>query len=565
MSSNTTISIQSLPNEVLLKIISYLPAHTAGLCICPHDIIYSVDSGPCPDCPWPSELRLEDDPPGTEFWTPQLATALLMPLALSNKRFYGVLTPTLEKLLFAGVTRYDLFTLKNSRVISSNYQYVLPYKLGRRLPWSTTPRRPQLEVSVIEYNAIYANIVFLRRLLAAGVPVTGPHREKSKCINALSAAGLMNNLEVMNILLDAGADPNDTADPQLSLHYAAAEGHAACAELLLDRGAKVNSTHHPEGLSALHIAVKRSDHALATLLIDRGANPNLASRAGDTPLHVAVSGTCKSSHTPVSIEMMQLLLACGADPGAHNMQGRPPLHAALMPAGPGMARDVDAVQALLSGDDALRRADRGGNTTLHYLAAAAQPDLAALAALLKRGAPVAAVNAAGATALVAAVRGMGDDRPISEDEGAAAAVRLLLAAGADPNAAACFGAPLLVAMRSAYLYSRGLAHTALALLDAGASVHARHPVTGDTALHVVLRAQAYGFARLLLGRGADPCARNNEGVRAQDCAESKMIKILSVNSVVCTMKWDLSLSAFDRWRSERLLKSLEGMISTSGI
>jgi ankyrin repeat protein len=53
------------------------------------------------------------------------------------------------------------------------------------------------------------------------------------------------------------------------------------------------------------------------------------------------------------------------------------------------------------------------------------------------------------------------------------------------------------------------------LLDAGAPIDAQHE-DGDTALHHAIRMGHFGVARVLIGRGANQCIRNNEGKLARD-------------------------------------------------
>jgi ankyrin repeat protein len=172
-------------------------------------------------------------------------------------------------------------------------------------------------------------------------------------------------------------------DPLLD---AVRRGDLATVRSLLQGRANPN-TAQPSGLSALHLAAQRGSIEIAKHLIDAGATVNAPTdRGGYTPLHLAAGAG--------QTEMVSFLLFARAD--------------------------VDAVTA-----------DRV--TPLH-LAAQAQNGEGAVRELIRRGAPV---NAREATA---------DLTPImfADAAGRAAAVRELLAAGADPGAASPETAGLLL-------------------------------------------------------------------------------------------------------------------------
>lgn len=94
-------------------------------------------------------------------------------------------------------------------------------------------------------------------------------------------------------------------------------------------------------------------------------------------------------------------------------------------------------------------------------------------------------------------------------------VRLLLAAGADPDPAdGRHGDTAL--MRAA---NGGHDEVVLMLLDAGANIHATDP-TGCTPLHFAARNGELSTVRLLVQRGASPTARDQEGLTPRQKAEN---------------------------------------------
>ncbi|HEV3025836.1 MAG TPA: ankyrin repeat domain-containing protein, partial [Pirellulales bacterium] len=136
----------------------------------------------------------------------------------------------------------------------------------------------------------------------------------------LAAAG-SGDLETMRLLLDAGAKADDfptsnqpraadgAAGMRTPLMWAAYYNDARMVRLLLDHGADPNqSTYFGNPLSH---ACWNDGFEAAELLIDRGANVNARDAlANFTPLHWA-AGT--ESHRP---HLVKLLLAHGADPNA---------------------------------------------------------------------------------------------------------------------------------------------------------------------------------------------------------------------------------------------------------
>ena len=120
-------------------------------------------------------------------------------------------------------------------------------------------------------------------------------------------AARTNDVEVMRLLLDGGADPSITlADGTTVLMLAAGQGLGAprgdgprirvpteagaveAVRLLLDRGVDINATS-TNGNTALHAAVNRGD-SVVKLLAERGADLTAKNKAGQTPLDIALGG-----------------------------------------------------------------------------------------------------------------------------------------------------------------------------------------------------------------------------------------------------------------------------------
>jgi hypothetical protein len=140
--------------------------------------------------------------------------------------------------------------------------------------------------------------------------------------SALFAAAAVGHFAACQLLLDRGAPPNGGRGDLTPLYISAHQGHADVAELLLARGA------HPQGAQGALLAAAGGSSSGkpgggggggrggASLCYARGGGAT----GGKSPLHAAAGrGHCAA---------VAALLAGGADPRAVDAQGRTPLQAA---------------------------------------------------------------------------------------------------------------------------------------------------------------------------------------------------------------------------------------------
>ncbi|PVH31439.1 hypothetical protein PAHAL_9G147100 [Panicum hallii] len=306
--------------------------------------------------------------------------------------------------------------------------------------------------------------------------------------------------DIVQVLLEYGADADKPSRGRTPLETAAASGECLIAELLLANGA------NPAGSDALHVAAAAGHNDVLKLLL---AKPACASPASSSSASFSCSFT--------SID------AAGRD-------GKTPLRLAAE------AGRRDAVKALLAaGARAEARCGTDGATALH--AAARRGDEAVARLLLSHGvAGTAAVrDVAGKTAFEIAAEeghggrimdflGLGEAILDAARKGEVRSVRRAADGGASVEGRDAHGwTPL---MRAAF---KGRADTARDLIDRGADVDAAD-AEGYTALHCAAEAGRADVVDLLLKSGANAKTTTAKGRTATEIAaaagKSKVVRLL---------------------------------------
>jgi ankyrin repeat protein len=263
----------------------------------------------------------------------------------------------------------------------------------------------------------------------------------SRGATPLMHAAAFGNVEILKLLLDAGADVNARNDfDATALLWGARDPNKA--RLLIARGADVNARSRQGRTPLMLASLGHGESSIVALMLEKGADVNVKDKRGDTALGLAAMTG--------EIESMRLLLAKGANPAAVNDKGETPIVLATK------SKDADAVRLLIA-----KRVDVNVATTSFNNV---------------RHGPIAMIKL---TPLHRAAA-----------FGPVEMVRDLLAAGADVNARDSRAlTPLIFAVATEYAAPR-IVQT---LLQAGADVNARDN-TGETALDW---AEKFGYPEVI--------------------------------------------------------------------
>ena len=281
---------------------------------------------------------------------------------------------------------------------------------------------------------------------------------------------------------------------------AASRGDREAVKALLKNAADVNAAQG-DGMTALHWAAMNGDAELAQLLIVAGANIKATTRLGSyTPLYLA----SRHGHGRV----IQALIKAGADVKTGTANGTTPLMVAAA------SGDIDAVRALIdAGADVNAKDGVRLQTPLMYAAAANRA--AVIELLISKGADIKATSKVSDLAnLSRESAGFGGNPQVPGSEGGpGAAARRPQMPGVDRNyqlneLIVAHGGltPLLYAVRQGYHES------ATALLKAGADVNGVSAGDKTSPLLMAIINGHFDLAKVLLDSGADPNLSSAQGI-----------------------------------------------------
>ena len=176
---------------------------------------------------------------------------------------------------------------------------------------------------VVDPDVRASTLATVVRFLDAGGDVEQRHSRYPNSRSGLQQAAITNRLDVIQILLDRGADPNRRLRPQTALMQACSSLSMEAANLLLRHGADSNlQSLDGKAPLACIASIRHHPHSkiapFVKLLIDAGAE--VRGPFGEK----AVVGACVAGNALA----LQYLLAAGASPDNRPPKGQAPLFAA---------------------------------------------------------------------------------------------------------------------------------------------------------------------------------------------------------------------------------------------
>lgn len=310
----------------------------------------------------------------------------------------------------------------------------------------------------------------MRLLLTAGANVN----RNTGGGTALESAAYFVDLEAVRLLLEAGADPN-LADrwgltpllASLTVIPREEDGQLELIRLLLARGADVNVVRRMNGSTPLFDAVQRGGTGtkLTELLLSYGADPNARDGTGAIALGYAVQGV----HRPSAADMVLVLVKAGADVNARDRAGR---SIAVIAASTGNQAMLPLLGKLGATDAKEQIARTAFDARTALLQAAERPQLGLVRLLLAGGADPNVQDDRGWTPLIHAA-----------GHGRTDVVEALLAHGARVNATTKTGSTALMLAAGGWHLD-----TTRALVAAGANVNVKDKA-GNTPLLIASRSE----------------------------------------------------------------------------
>lgn len=263
------------------------------------------------------------------------------------------------------------------------------------------------QITELLLKAGKGDVAAVKVMLDAGIPVDSHQPEARE--TALMAAASAGHVHLVQFLLTAGAAVNArNVQRETALLRATMKGHVDVVRALL--AAKADPDMTTSSLNGartpLMVALSYGNTEMASVLLDGGAKVGVSSSYGATPLRYAIW-----HDTPEQRALIRRLLAAGADVDAGSpprLTGSAPIRNAEgtalgVVAGRGSRASVQMVEVLLAGGANVDARQPGWRTPL--MLAAATGNIAVVRVLLDAGADVNAEDSGGNSALQLAQAG----------------------------------------------------------------------------------------------------------------------------------------------------------------
>ncbi|KAJ3106046.1 hypothetical protein HDU96_008346 [Phlyctochytrium bullatum] len=251
-------------------------------------------------------------------------------------------------------------------------------------------------------------------LIPQGHPILMNNVTNFDSVTLLGLASTSRCIPAVELLLAKGALVNTTIswNPQ-PLFCAVGDDNLEVMRLLLQHGANVHHSHR-DG-TVMHKAANTGNPKALKLVLEHGANPEARDGWGRTPLFIAANAFERK------LESTRILLDAGVDVNAVDKNGETPLFWACL------GVDVEVVRELIDRGANVNHVSFDRSSPLHSAVSGIKRDKAAVVkVLLEAGAKIDAQDRDGVTPLHLACKHQIDEELL-------AIATVLLEAGADPN------------------------------------------------------------------------------------------------------------------------------------
>jgi ankyrin repeat protein len=165
----------------------------------------------------------------------------------------------------------------------------------------------------IVYAAFAGSTEIVRMLIEHGAdPEATSGRDKVRALHMAAAGGRVAVIRELHARA-VGLDARDSNEGLAAIHYATLFGNADAVATLLEVGADGDVTNKRGG-RAIEAACEQANLPIVRMLIEKYSHPNRITPNGNSLLHIAIRTG--------SLELVQLLLAAGADPHVEDSFGR---------------------------------------------------------------------------------------------------------------------------------------------------------------------------------------------------------------------------------------------------
>ncbi|HOO32766.1 MAG TPA: ankyrin repeat domain-containing protein [Thermotogota bacterium] len=169
-------------------------------------------------------------------------------------------------------------------------------------------------------------------------------------------------VDVVKALIDTGADLfalNNRGYSPMHIHLFVYEQDVEAVEWLLSMGVNANSDQNEEQVAPLHLAANNGDLQMVQLLVAMGADPRIKGYQGYTPLHTAVLRL----NSEEQLAVIDYLLSLGVPVDIESDTGTTPLFEAIL-----QESDPEIIAHLIDRGAIINHPDKSGKTIAHHAA-----------------------------------------------------------------------------------------------------------------------------------------------------------------------------------------------------